>query len=38
MLLDNQVKDAAGNFIPAKTLGTINVHVPFTGDTNGDER
>jgi hypothetical protein len=30
------VKDASANFATAQTLGTLNVHVPYAGDANGD--
>lgn len=37
-LLPSQVKDQAGNYIAAQPLGTINVHVPFPGDANNDDK
>jgi hypothetical protein len=38
MLQANQVKDMAGNAIPAGQIGSFTVHCPFTGDASGDDR
>jgi hypothetical protein len=36
-LLAGSVADASGLTAPAKLLGTLNVHVPYAGDANGDD-
>lgn len=36
-LVPSQIKDQAGNFTPPQSLVTINVHIPFPGDSNNDD-